>query len=52
MDHGVISSWSHIMVSIFCVYGIKIMFRSNTIPGIVSFIVQLHSTSFTVVWQV
>ena len=33
-------------------YGIKIMFRSNTVPGIVSFIVQLHSTSFTVVWQV
>ena len=33
-------------------YGIKIMIRSNTVPGIVSFIVQLHSTSFTVVWQV
>ena len=33
-------------------YGIKIMFRSNTVPGIVSFIVQLHLTSFTVVWQV
>ena len=33
-------------------YGIKIMFRSNTVPGIVSFIVQLQLTSFTVVWQV
>ena len=33
-------------------YGNKIMFSSNTVPGIVSFIVQLHLTSFTVVWQV
>ena len=33
-------------------YGIKIMFRCNTVPGIVSVIVQLHLTSFTVVWQV
>ena len=35
-------------------YGIiiTIMFRSNTVPGIVSFIVQLHLTNITVVWQV
>ena len=53
MDHGVISSWSHMMVSIFCfVHDFTIM-SVNAVPGIVSFTVQLqHLTNITVVWQV
>ena len=53
MDHGVISSWSHIMVGITSfVINFTIM-SANAVPGIVSFIVQLqHLTNITVVWQV
>ena len=50
MDHGVISSWSHMMVSIiiFCF----VIMSVNAVPGVVSFTVQLQLTSITVVWQV
>ena len=41
MDHGVISSWSHIMVGIFCF----VIMSVNTVPGIVSFIVQVQLTT-------
>ena len=46
MDHGVISSWSHIIgIPFLCDFTIMSV---NAVPGIVSFLV----TNITVVWQV